>query len=101
MSGGRLGAAIFLALSRKTPSCRALMLFREGESVSPTIRGIIMIDQAVRGKRFFKVKDRAGNEWLCPLDALKNVKEATQEELDDCVERDVVTRYPGDIEAER
>ena len=77
------------------------MTFRVGESVSPTIRGIIMIDQAVRGKRFFKVKDRAGNEWLCPLDALKNVKEATQEELDDCVEPDVITRYPGDIEAER
>ena len=36
------------------------------------------------------MKDRAGNEWLCPLDALKNVKEATQEELDDCVEPDVV-----------
>lgn len=60
-----------------------------------------MIDKAVRGKRFFKVKDSAGNEWLCPLENLKNVKEATPEELDDCVETDVVTRYAGDIEAER
>jgi hypothetical protein len=60
-----------------------------------------MIDKAACGKRFFKVKESAGNEWLCPLDALKNVKEATREELDDCVEPDVVTRYAGDIEAER
>jgi len=51
-----------------------------------------MIDKAARGKRFFKVKDSAGNEWLCPLDAMKNVKEATQAELDNCVEHDVVTR---------
>jgi len=60
-----------------------------------------MIDKAVRGKRFFKVKDSAGNEWLCPFDSLKNVEEATRDELDDCVEPDVVTRYAGDIEAER
>ena len=60
-----------------------------------------MIEKAVRGKRFFKMKDSAVNEWLCPLEALKSVKEATREELDDCVELDVVTRYPGDIEAER
>jgi len=54
-----------------------------------------------RGKRFIKLKDSSGNEWLCPLDAMKNTKDATQEELDDCVELDVVTRYAGDIEAER
>lgn len=60
-----------------------------------------MTEQAERGKRFFKVKDAAGNEWLCPYDALKNVKDATQAELDECVEKDVVTRYAGDIEAER
>jgi hypothetical protein len=60
-----------------------------------------MIDKVARGKRFFKVKDSAGNEWRCPIDVLQNVKEASQEELDDCVEPDVVTRYAGDIEAER
>lgn len=59
------------------------------------------MEQAERGKRYFKIKDDAGNEWLCPLDALKHVKDATQEEMDDCVELDVVTRYAGDIEAER
>jgi|WetSurMetagenome_2_1015567.scaffolds.fasta_scaffold86166_2 hypothetical protein len=50
-----------------------------------------MIDKAARGKRFFKVKDSTGHEWLCPFDAMKNVQEATREELDDCVEHDVVT----------
>ncbi len=60
-----------------------------------------MSELSERGKRFVKVKDSSGNEWLCPLDALKSAQKATQEELDDCVELDVVTRYAGDIEAKR
>lgn len=60
-----------------------------------------MVDQTARGKRFFKVRDDAGNEWLCPFEALKNAKEASPQELEDCVEPEVVTRYMGDIEAER
>lgn len=60
-----------------------------------------MSEKAARGKRFVKVKDSSGNEWLCPIDALKKAKDATQEELDDCVELDVVTHTAGDIDAER
>lgn len=60
-----------------------------------------MSELAERGKRFVKMKDSEGIEWLCPLDALKKATDATQEELDDCVELDVVTRYAGDIKAER
>ena len=56
---------------------------------------------AERGKRFVKVKDSQGNEWLCPLDGMKKVKDATKEELDDCVELDVVTHTAGDIDAQR
>ena len=48
--------------------------------------------------KYLKVKDKAGNEFLCPLDALKSVSKATEEELADCVEGDVVGRYSGDIE---
>ena len=48
--------------------------------------------------KYLRVKDRTGNEYLCPLDALKNVKDATDEELSECVEGDVVGRYAGDIE---
>ncbi len=54
-----------------------------------------------RGKRFVKVKDSSGNVWLCPVQAMKKASEATQEELDECVELDVVTHTAGDIEAER
>ena len=35
-----------------------------------------MVEAAARGKRFVKVKDGSGNEWLCPLDALKKAKDA-------------------------
>ncbi|MCU0574324.1 MAG: hypothetical protein MUC41_15200 [Syntrophobacteraceae bacterium] len=51
--------------------------------------------------KYVKVKDSSGSEWLCPLDAMKNAKDATQEELDECVELDVVTHTAGLIDAER
>lgn len=51
--------------------------------------------------KYVKVKDSSGNEWLCPLDALKNAKKATQEELNECVELDVVVHTAGLIDAER
>ena len=60
-----------------------------------------MVEAAALGKKFVKVKDSSGNEWLCPLEALKKANDATQEELDDCVELDVVTHTAGDIDAER
>lgn len=60
-----------------------------------------MSEKSEHGKRFVKIKDGSGNEWLCPLDALKSAKKATQEELDDCVELDVVIHTAGDIDAER
>jgi hypothetical protein len=30
--------------------------------------------------KYLKVKDKAGSEFLCPLDALKSIKEATERE---------------------
>jgi hypothetical protein len=60
-----------------------------------------MAELAERGKRFVKVKDSSGVEWLCPLEGLKKATEATVEEIEDCVELDVVTHTAGDIEAER
>ena len=44
-----------------------------------------------------KVKDDAGNEFICPIDALKNRKSATDEELENCVEDAVAGRYAGNI----
>lgn len=60
-----------------------------------------MPEQSELGKRFVKVKDSKGVEWLCPLETLKKASDATQEELDDCVELDVVTHTAGQIDAER
>ncbi|MEN6490257.1 MAG: hypothetical protein ABFD66_15490 [Smithella sp.] len=34
---------------------------------------------------FVWVKDKAGNEFICQVDALKDPKKATEEELKNCV----------------
>jgi hypothetical protein len=57
-----------------------------------------MADKNTQRKKYVRLKDKAGSEFLCPLDALKSVKDATEEELAECVEGDVVGRYAGDIE---
>jgi len=56
-----------------------------------------MSDESVRGKPFVRVKDAAGNDWLCPLDALMDPKDASEEELNSCVDDATVGRYAGDI----
>jgi len=45
-----------------------------------------------------RVKDNAGNEFICPLNALKERKSATDEELENCVDDAVVGRYAGNID---
>ncbi|MCU0596612.1 MAG: hypothetical protein MUC98_14280 [Desulfobacterota bacterium] len=57
-----------------------------------------MADQEAQRKKYIRFKDKAGSEFLCPIDALKSVKDATEEELAECVEGDVVGRYAGEIE---
>jgi hypothetical protein len=51
-----------------------------------------------REKQYVRVKDGAGNDFLCPIDALKHPKDATEEELANCVDDATVGRYAGDIE---
>jgi DNA gyrase/topoisomerase IV subunit B len=46
---------------------------------------------------YVKVKDFAGNEYVCPIDALKNMKEVSEEVLDNCVDDATVGRYAGNI----
>jgi hypothetical protein len=46
---------------------------------------------------FVKVKDMAGNEFICPLNELRNVKSVSDEELENCFEGDVVGRYAGHL----
>jgi hypothetical protein len=45
-----------------------------------------------------RVKDTAGNEFICPLDALKDPKSATDEEMENCVDDAVTGRYAGNID---
>jgi hypothetical protein len=46
---------------------------------------------------YVRVKDLAGNEFVCPIVALKNLQEVTDEELDHCVDDATVGRYAGNI----
>lgn len=46
---------------------------------------------------YVRVKDKAGNEFICPIDALTNVEEATEEQLDECVDNGVTGRFAGNI----
>jgi hypothetical protein len=39
-----------------------------------------------KSRPFVWVTDRAGSEFLCPVDALKDPKEAAEHELDDCID---------------
>ncbi len=60
-----------------------------------------MSEPSASRPKYVKIKDSSGNEWVCPLDALKNAKKATQEELNECVELDVVVHTAGLIDVER
>jgi hypothetical protein len=55
---------------------------------------------AKRGKKqvYVRVKDEAGNAFYCPIDALKDIRRATEEELENCVDNAVAERYAGEIE---
>ncbi len=44
-----------------------------------------------------RVKDYEGNDFICPLSALKDAGQATDEELDNCVDSATVGRYAANI----
>jgi len=46
---------------------------------------------------FVRVKDMAGNAFVCPIDALKNPGEISDADLDRCVDDATVERYAGNI----
>lgn len=47
---------------------------------------------------YVRVKDMDGNEFICPYSALKDPKDATEEELDNCVDSATTQRYAGNID---
>lgn len=48
-------------------------------------------------KPYVWVKDPEGKEFLCPADALKDVADASDEELKSCIDVDALKPYVGDI----
>ena len=50
--------------------------------------------------KYILIKDQKGEEYLCPLDAVRKRSDLSEEEFEECVERDVVGRYSGNIEIE-
>jgi hypothetical protein len=57
----------------------------------------LVMTETDRDSLHVRVKDEAGNEFLCPIDALIDKKDATETELANCVDTAVVERYPGNI----
>ena len=47
-----------------------------------------------------RVKDNAGHEFICPLNALKDRQSATDEELDNCVDDAIIGRYAAKLDIE-
>jgi hypothetical protein len=46
---------------------------------------------------YVKVKDMAGNDFICPLNELRDPKSISDAELDKCFEGDVIGRYAGQM----
>jgi hypothetical protein len=55
---------------------------------------------AINNKTYFVVRDKHGDEYLCPLNSGGNQDAITDDELDSCVGKDVVERYSGNIDIE-
>jgi hypothetical protein len=45
-----------------------------------------MSDETDRKALYGKVRDRSGKEYICPLDALRDPSEASEEELKQCLD---------------
>ena len=46
---------------------------------------------------FVLVKNNKGDNYLCPLGTVKDISSVNVDDIDDCVEEDVVGRYAGNI----
>ena len=47
--------------------------------------------------KYVRVKDAAGNNFLCPLEALIDPNKASDEELENCLDDAVAGRYAANI----
>ena len=46
---------------------------------------------------FFLVTDSEGNRYLCPMNATLDHSTGRLDEIDDCIEEEVVGRYAGNL----
>lgn len=49
------------------------------------------------GDTYVLVKNSIGENYLCPINAIQNPSSIVNDEMDDCVEEDVIRRYAGNI----
>jgi hypothetical protein len=49
---------------------------------------------------YFIVKDKHGSNYLCPFDSIQERDAISDQLFDECVEKDVVERYSGNIDIE-
>jgi len=54
----------------------------------------------VNNETYFVVRNEHGDDYLCPLNSVRNKDAITDDELDSCVEKDIVERYSGNIDIE-
>jgi general stress protein 26 len=57
----------------------------------------LVIKESDRDSLYVRVKDGTGTDYLCPIDVLVDPNDATEEELDNCVDSAVVERYAGNV----
>ena len=57
----------------------------------------IFMNTEEKGTVYVKVKDMAGNDFICPLNELIDPKSVSDADLENCFEGDVVGRYAGII----
>lgn len=57
-----------------------------------------MNDTTQKNETFVRVKDTAGNTFICAIDDLKDIENATSDELANCVDDGTVGRYAGNID---
>jgi hypothetical protein len=50
---------------------------------------------------YVRVKDGAGNDFLCPLEALKDPGDVSDDDLENCVDDGTVGRYASNIEVKQ
>ncbi len=56
-----------------------------------------MMSEDHKEQVYVKVKDLAGNDFVCPIEALKGIGEVSEEVLDNCVDDATAGRYAGNI----